>query len=121
MQQNTGDQENPMAQVEMQQAIQDLMTCHSVCIQTVKNDLKAGGEHAQDAHIHMLEDCADLCQTAAHFLQHSNPLYGYVTQAAYQVTNHCQEECERMGDTECANACKNAAWAMDQVNKMVAF
>jgi len=121
MQQNTGNQGDQMAQVEMQQAIQDLMICRDACIQTAKNCLRAGGEHAQDTHIHMLEDCADICHTTAHFLQHNNPLYGYVTQATYQVTNHCQEECERMGDTDCANACKNAAWAMDQISKMVSY
>jgi len=69
----------------------------------------------------VVNDCADICQAAAHFLEHSNPLYGYVTSAAAQVTNHCGEQCALMGDDDCANACKTASWSLQQISKMVAF
>jgi hypothetical protein len=118
MSQNAGNQ---MGQVEFQQAIQDCSTCHDVCMQTAANDRHASGDHAKPEHIALLQDCAALCQTAAHFMQHNSPLYGYVTQACAQVATHCADESDQMGDTDAANACRNAAWACDQVTKMVQF
>jgi hypothetical protein len=35
------------------------------------------------------------------------------------VTNHCAGECERMGDTDCANACHNASWSCEQLTKLL--
>jgi len=118
MQQNAGNQ---MGQVELQQCIQDCLNCHDACMQTARNCKQAGGDHAKPEHISMLQDCAEMCQTAAHFMQHNSPLYGYVTQACAQVTTHCATECEQKGDTDCANACRTAAWSCDQVTKMVRF
>ncbi len=108
-----------MEQVEMQQCIQDCLNCHAVCIQTAKQCQQTGGDHAKPEHIQMLHDCAELCLTAAHFMQHDSPLVGYVCQATAQVTNHCANECEQMGDTDCANACRNANWSCDQMTKMM--
>lgn len=108
-----------MVQVELQQCIQDLQSCHDVCAQTAVNCQEAGGDHAKPEHIAMLQDCAEMCQTTTHFMQHDNPLYGYVAQACAQVTTHCGEECTQMGDTDCANACQNAAWSLEQITKLV--
>ncbi|HZU67691.1 MAG TPA: hypothetical protein VFA09_10475 [Ktedonobacteraceae bacterium] len=118
MQQNTG---NIMARVEFQQCVQDLQTCHDMCMQMVEDERHASGEHGQSGHTSMLRDCARLCQVTAHFLQDNNPLYGYVTSACAQVTQHCSEECQRMGDTDCANACQNAAWSLQQISKLVQY
>ncbi|HEU0002773.1 MAG TPA: four-helix bundle copper-binding protein [Ktedonobacteraceae bacterium] len=116
MQQNTG---KSRGQVEMQQCIQDCLNCNAVCTQTAQKCQQAGGDHARPEHIQMLHDCAEMCLTAAHFMQHNSPLVGYVCQAAAQVTNHCSNECEQMGDTDCANACRNASWSCDQMTKML--
>ncbi len=119
MQHNTHNQGNQLGQVEMQQCIEDCMSCYNVCIQTARACQQAGGEHAEQGHIWMLLDCAEICQTVAHFMEHDNPLYGYVTSAAAQITNHCSERCAQMGDDDCANACKNASWSLQQISKMV--
>lgn len=118
---NQGDQANqantnePMSQVEIDRCVQDLMTCHDVCLQAASN---ASGN---SSHATMLQDCAELCQTTAHFLQHGDPLYGYVTSAAATVTQVCGERCESMGDSNTANACKSASWSLQQISKMVAY
>jgi len=117
MQQNTNQS---MGQVEMQQCIQDTLNCSTVCTQTAKECQKAGGDHAQPAHVQMLQDCAEMCTTAAHFMQHNSALVGYACSAAAQVTNHCANKCEQMGDSNCANACRNASWSLDQMTKMIA-
>src|SRR5436305_7470389 len=117
MQQNS---EQPMSQVEMQQCIQDCLDCHAVCMRTAEACRQAGGEHAHDEHVYMLLDCADMCLTAAHFMQHNSPLYGYTCQACMQVCNHCAGECEQMGDNDCANACRTCAQSCEQMTKLVA-
>lgn len=119
MQQNSGTSNASMSQVEMQQAAQDCMACHDVCLQTVQQCQQAGGEHAQESHIQMMQDCAELCQAAAHFLQHSSPVVIAVCSATEQVTARCAIECEQMGDTDCANACNNASSSTGQIAKMV--
>jgi hypothetical protein len=119
MQQNTGNA-NSMSQVEIQQCIQDCLNCQQVCSQTADADQQSGGDHAKPEHVQMLQDCAELCMTTAHFLQHGSALGGYLCQATAQVTDICSNECDQMGDTDCANACRNASWSCNQLSKMVA-
>ena len=116
MQQNTNQS---MGQVEIEQCIQDCLNCHTVCIDTAQKCRQAGGDHGSKEHVQMMLDCAEMCLTAAHFMQHNSPLYGYVCQAAAQVSNHCANECEQMGDSDCANACRTASWSCDQMTKMI--
>src|SRR5579859_6882937 len=93
MQQNSG---TSMSQVEMQQAAQDCMACHDVCLQTVQQCQQAGGKHAQESHIQMMQDCATLCLATAHFLQHASPVVTVVCSATAQVTARCAFESEQM-------------------------
>jgi hypothetical protein len=116
MDQNT---ESPLVRVEFQQCVQDLQTCHDACLLTATNYEHIAGAHRNPEHILMLQDCAGLCRTTIYFLRHDSPVYGYVTQACAQVTQHCGEKCLLMGDTDCANACQNATWALEQLSKLI--
>ncbi|HEU5380609.1 MAG TPA: four-helix bundle copper-binding protein [Ktedonobacteraceae bacterium] len=118
MQNNTSGQ--AVGQAEMEQCIQNCLHCHTVCQETATQCQQSGGAHAQVGYIRMLQDCAEICRTTAHFMQHDSPLYGYICQACAKVSNHCAGECERMGDTDCANACRNCAWSCDQMGKIAA-
>ena len=111
--QNQGNQE-PMSQVEMDQSIQDCITCSEACLQSATTA-------SDQQHAVYLRDCSELCLTAAHFMQHQNPLYGYVVSAAAEVTQRTGERSEQMGDTNVANACNNASWSLQQIAKMVAY
>ncbi len=108
-----------MSQVEMQQCIQDCLNCHAACIRTAEACKRASGEHGKDEHVYMLLDCAEICLTAAHFMEHNSPLYGYACQAALQVATHCADECELMGDTDCVNACRNSIDSLQQVVRLI--
>ena len=114
--QNTG---NSMEQVEMQQCIQDCLDCHRVCTDTANKYKRAGKEQTHTQHITMLLDCAEMCLTTAHFMQHDSPLHVYVCQACAQVCNHCAGECDLMGDADSANACHKCAWSCEQMAKIV--
>lgn len=82
MQQNTTNQSQgnpinqqiPMSQVEMDQCIQDCIKCSDAC-------LTAATSASDQMHAVQLHDCSEMCLTAAHFMQHQNPLYGYVVSA----------------------------------------
>lgn len=123
MQQNTStsntSSNDSMGQVEMQQAAQDCMTCHDVCMQTVQQCQQAGGKHGETTHIQMMQECAELCQANALFLQHGSPVANIVCGVTAQVAERCANECEQMGDSDCANACRNASWSTGQIAKMV--
>jgi hypothetical protein len=111
------DTGNSMEQVEMQECIQNCLKCHRVCTETANKHKRAGNEHAQ--HVTMLLDCAEMCLTTAHFMQHDSPLFGHVCRVSALVSTHCAGECDLMGDTDCANACRNCAWSCEQMAKIV--
>ncbi len=108
-----------LSQVEMQQCIQDCLNCHAVCMQTAEADKQKGGKHAKKEYIYLLLDCAEMCLTSAHFMQHDSPLFGYTCQAALQVATHCAGECDSMGDTDCANASRICASSCEQLIKLI--
>jgi hypothetical protein len=118
MQQNTGDQ---LSQVEMEQCIQDCLNCQTVCVQTMEKYKQAGNQQDHAAYIRLLEDCAEICLTAAHFMQRNSPLYGYTCEACAQVCTRCAGASEQMGETDCANACTICAQSCQQIVKIVAF
>jgi len=117
MQQNSGES---MSQVEMQQCIQDCLNCHAVCMQVADKYRQGGSEQANAEHMYMLLDCAEMCLTSAHFMQHNSPLYGYTCQTCAQVCTHCANMCEQMGNSDCVNACRACAESCQQITKLVA-
>jgi hypothetical protein len=58
---------------EMQQCIDECTRCHNVCLATVSHFLELGGKHADPAHIGLLLDCAEICQTSANFMLRGAP------------------------------------------------
>lgn len=58
-------QETSRTANEMQQGINECLSCHSVCLQTVTHCLQMGGKHAEVNHIQLLLACAEVCQTRA--------------------------------------------------------
>ncbi len=106
--------DNPMVDAEMQQCIQNCLNCYAVCMNMVN-----GGQQARSPYTTTLQDCAEMCMTTAHFMEHNSPLFGYVCQTCAQVCNHCAGECESRGDMDCANACRNCAWSCEQLAKLV--
>src|SRR5207244_9848956 len=93
---------NQMLQLKIQQCIQKPLKSNTVCLQTAENYQRAEGDRAKFEHISELQACAEMCMTAAHFMQHDSPLYGFVCQTCALVCNHSAGECELMGETDYA-------------------
>ncbi len=96
---------------EMQQCIDECTRCHNVCLATVSHCLELGGKHADPAHIGLLLDCAEICQTSANFMLRSSERHGLTCRICANICGACAESCDRMGKgdemlAQCAEECR---------------
>jgi hypothetical protein len=103
----------PQQTQEMQHCIELCQKCHDVCLQTVQHCLEKGGRHAEAAHIRLLLDCVEICQTSANFMIRGSDLHMETCRACAEVCERCAADCERLGDDpkmrECAEICRRCA------------
>jgi hypothetical protein len=105
--------EKKMSQ-QMQECIQTCFDCHKICLETVAYCLGKGGKHAEAAHIRLLLDCAEICQTSANFMLRGSDLHGRVCEVCAEVCQQCATDCGRIGTDapqmkECAEICRRCA------------
>jgi len=54
---------------EMQRCLKHCQRCHSTCLEMAATYcLEMGGKHAEPAHLRLMLDCAQICQTSADFM-----------------------------------------------------
>lgn len=98
---------------EMRDCIAECQSCHNICLETANHCLSMGGRHAEPAHIRLLLDCAEICQTSANFMLRSSDLHGRTCGVCAEVCERCADDCERFTDDpmmqECAQACRRCA------------
>ena len=108
---------------EMQPCIQNCLDCHSICLSTVTYCLQKGGQHAEAAHIRLMLDCAEICQTSANFMLKGSEFHGRTCGVCGEICERCAQDCDRMGNDaqmkacaemcrQCASTCKQMATAM---------
>jgi hypothetical protein len=105
---------------EMQQCIEECTRCHATCLQTVGHCLELGGKHADPAHIRLLLDCAEICQTCVNFMLRGSDLHQRTCAVCAEVCRACAEDCERMaGDDQmmkdCAEQCRRCAESCERM------
>jgi hypothetical protein len=97
----------------MKQCIDDCQYGHDVCVETIVHCLTQGGEHAAVAHIGLLLDCAEICQTSANLMVRNSHLHGELCAVCALACEQCAESCERFGQDErmkrCAEVCRKCA------------
>lgn len=95
----------------MQEAIKSCLDCHSMCLQMATGYcLERGGRHVQQAHLRLLLNCAELCQTSANFMLSNSPLHGRVCLICAEVCEACAKSCEEVGDMrDCVEECQRCA------------
>ncbi len=108
---------------DMAQCIQECLSCHSICLQTVAYCLSMGGKHADPGHIGLLLDCAQSCQTSADFMLRGSPLHARACGFCAEVCEQCAQSCEQMGDDAqmkaCAAECRRCAESCRRMASMV--
>jgi uncharacterized protein DUF326 len=97
----------------MQSCIQECLNCHSICLTTVAYCLQKGGAHAEPAHVRLLLDCAEICQTSANFMLRGSDQHRRTCAVCAAICEICAEACARMSDDppmqNCAEACRRCA------------
>ncbi|MGE5316103.1 MAG: four-helix bundle copper-binding protein, partial [Acidobacteriota bacterium] len=76
---------------ELQRCIKNCTDCHNICRDTATHSLERGGFDAIADHVWMLLDCAEICQTSAHFMMHNSPLHHATCGACAEVCEKCAE------------------------------
>ncbi|MBD0268606.1 MAG: four-helix bundle copper-binding protein [Cyanobacteria bacterium Co-bin8] len=107
---------------DMQQCIQNCLDCHSICLNTITYCLQQGGHHSEPAHIRLMMDCVESCQTSANFMLRNSDLHAHFCRACAEVCQRCAEDCDRMGDDAqmkaCADMCRRCAETCRQMSSM---
>jgi len=98
---------------EMQNCIEECISCHSICIASVQYCLEKGGKHARADHIQTLRDCADTCQTSADFMLSGSPLHPLTCAVCAEACERCAKSCDTMKEDEqmkeCGEQCRICA------------
>lgn len=95
----------------MRQCIEECQRCASVCLSTAANHcLEMGGKHVEPVHYRTMLDCAEICETSAHFMLRNSHLHRHTCRACAEVCAACADSCERVGDMpECVDTCRRCA------------
>ena len=97
----------------MQSCIDSCSSCHDVCLETVRHCLTKSGKHADAAHITLLLDCSQICETSADFMIRQSAHHASTCRACADLCRACAASCDAMGDDEmmrrCAEECRRCA------------
>ncbi|WP_220452067.1 four-helix bundle copper-binding protein [Meiothermus luteus] len=98
----------------MQACIEACGECHDVCLTTVQHCLQHGGQHVEPAHMTIMMDCVQICETAKDFMLRGSRLHAQVCRACAEVCEACAQSCEAIDDPDgamraCADACRRCA------------
>lgn len=98
---------------EMQQCIHECLDCHGVCLEAVRQCLEMGGRHAEARHQILLQDCAEICQTAANFMLRHSERHRETCSLCARICRACEEGCRSVSNdpvmVACAEACRRCA------------
>ncbi len=99
---------------DMEACIQACLDCHRACLATTSHCLNQGGHHAERAHITLMQDCAQICATAADFMIRGSAYHMRVCAVCAEVCEACATDCEKHGEGDavmqaCAEACRRCA------------
>jgi len=97
----------------MHDCIQACWTCRDICQATLYNYcMEQGGHHAEPAHVRLMADCIQICQTSADFMTRNSELHEAVCAVCAEVCEACGESCSLFDDDQmkaCAKACNDCA------------
>lgn len=107
---------------EMRACAQLCGDCRAICIETSAHCLEMGGRHAQAAHLNLLLNCAEICETSSSFLLRSSLLHTATCRACAEVCGECARSCRGIGSDatmlRCAEICERCAESCFQMAEM---
>ena len=119
---NGGEHGAGEEQDEIHACIEECISCHAVCMNTVPYCLETGGAHADAAHVRLLLDCAQACQLSADFMLRGSDYHEEACALCAEVCRACEASCREFADDEdmlaCAEVCATCATACEQMADM---
>jgi Domain of Unknown Function (DUF326) len=86
---------------------------YRICLETITYCLFKGGGYAAEKQIRRLQDCAEICKTAANFMIRNSYIRPTICNACADICLRCAEECEMLINDKfmvaCADACRRCA------------
>lgn len=93
---------------QLQGCIVDCLECYSLCRQEAMNHYL--GRHTDPDHFRLMQDCAEVCRTAAELMLGSSAFYRQMCALCAEVCEACAQSCEEIDGLEaCARACRGCA------------
>ena len=106
---------------KMKSCIELCWECRTECQQTLFDHcLEMGGPHASKAHVAIMTDCIQACQTAADFMTRGSTLHAAQCEACSKVCDACAASCEAIGGDmmmKCADLCRKCAQSCREMSK----
>ncbi|MGZ3298979.1 MAG: four-helix bundle copper-binding protein [Asticcacaulis sp.] len=94
-------------------AINTVWECRTECMETLYGHcLQMGGPHTEAAHIRLMSDCIQACQTCADFMTRGSALHAAMCRACAEVCQACAESCAAIDSQQmqhCAETCRRCA------------
>ncbi|NLI73719.1 MAG: four-helix bundle copper-binding protein [Euryarchaeota archaeon] len=105
----------------IEKCIQDCKECHSICTAIISHCLKMGREHANERHISILQDCADICKLSEDGMLRSSEMMERICRLCGDICTTCADSCESFTDDnfmeKCAEVCRICADSCRQMSK----
>lgn len=100
--------------VNSEEAIERSLDCFRVTTNCLQHCLSRGGEHADQRHISLMKECAEISRLTASFMieksDFSHDLCGLCAKICDACADSCEEICpEDVMMNLCANACRRCA------------
>ena len=102
---------------EMKECIEHCHQCHLACLEmAMTHCLEQGGRHTEPAHMRLMADCAEICQTAMNFMARHSAHQAAVCRTCAEICRACAASCEQVGDMqECVDACLRCAESCERM------
>ena len=106
-----GDRIQHKNQDAMQTCIDHCLACSEICWRMATTHcLQLGGPHAEQPHLALMLNCAELCRTSAQFMLSGVEVHRHVCAACAKVCAACADDCEAIGQmNDCVAACRRCA------------
>lgn len=106
----------------IQDCVDSCVKTHAMCLDTGRYCTEQGGRHVSTAHLALLLDCAEMCQTTANSLLRRSPQHAVVCEACARLCEACARDCEGFAPDpqmqRCARTCQDCARSCRDMAKM---
>ena len=90
---------------DMQDCIENCVVAAEMCERLLQHCLAKGGIHAEQRHVRILQDCAEICAMSARFMIRDSNLHHLTCQLCAEACLTCAQDCDRFSDDEMMRAC----------------